>query len=485
MREYRPQRSAVLFFGALSVMCLGLDAFVLQALLTMRRDSDLQAMLWMYIPVLLLIGLAAGFCIRLLLVTLASYRVDPRGITQIVLGRQQTFLWQDVVDFQSGRLGQFGAAWTLTNRSGRKLKIPTCLMARGYGLEGFLHAYSASVREQKRTQLPLSPQVYRYGKAPGIFLLVIGLFFLCFIVGAFAASVAQPGPDWPVVLAMSVIVFGGFGGLSVGLALHFFTYAVRLTPEAITESSLFSTKTLPFQEIAAFYAGEVPGKNGQMQKITEIVGKNGKRIKINAQLIDYDALTAALRASMPTPVLEQGQREKAVTGRISRRQEAKILMIFGPLLLLLMLGISALLSGDSITGLERQNRLDREGRTIRGVVTGNQSKSEGRSATGYYLDFEFQIAGQTYRKSSPVDRDTYHSLSQGSPTEVLYLPSDPTISRMAASIGRRKAIGQLVGFGLYVLLAIPTGLYMFFRGWKVLRAEDETLVPDKTGEATP
>lgn len=475
MREYRPQRSAVLSMGALALLCLGLGVFVLLGLLTMRErqdPKDLQAQLWLYGPVLLLLVAGAGAFGRLMLSILATYRIDPHGITRIVLGQQRLLLWRDVVDFQSGRLGQFGTIWTLTDNGGRKLKICTGLMERGYGLDGFLHAYSAPVRAQKHAQIRLAPQVYRYGKAPGTLMLVCGLFFLCFVVGAFAARAVQPGSGWAVILPMCVLVFGGFGAVSLMMAAYYFTYAVRITAETITESSLFSAKTLSFQDIAAFYTGEMPLKNGQMQRITELVGKSGKKIKVDAQLVDYDALTAALRSSMAAPVLEQGKQEKAIAGRSFRRQQAKMMMVAGPLAMLLTVGLAALLSGDSFTGLARQNRLDSEGRPTRGVVTGRWSKREGKSSTGWYLSFEFQAAGRTYQRSSPVTWDDYNSISNGSPARVVYVPSDPTISRMTLSIGRRKAIGQMAGLGLCVLLAVPAGISLCFRGWKSLRTED-------------
>ena len=37
----------------------------------------------------------------------------------------------------------------------------------------------------------------------------------------------------------------------------------------------------------------------------------------------------------------------------------------------------------------------------------------------------------------------------------------------------------MAGPDIYIFLAIPTGLYMFFRGWKTLRAEDETGGPTR------
>jgi hypothetical protein len=474
MREYRPQRSAILTFGSFFLLCLGMSAFVLVALLTMQQRADLQAQLWLYLPILLLLVAGSGAFAWFLLSALATYRIDSRGITRIVLGRQKQLLWQDVIDFQSGRLGQYGATWTLTDNGGRKLKVHTCLMERGYGLEGFLHAYVGAVREQKRAQLHLAPQIFRYGKAQAMLMLVCGVTFLCFLAGGFAASVAQPGSVPPALLSMVVVVFGGFAVLALGTAAYYFSYTVRLTPETITESSLFSTKTVPLHEIAAFYSGEMPMQNGQMQQITEVVGKNGKKIKVNAHLINYDTLTATLRSLLDAPVLVQGQQEKVVVARSSRRRQAQITMIVGPLLLLLIVGVSLPLGQSSLVGLQRQNQLDSEGRANQGTITGKWARSEGKSSTGYYLNFEFDVAGQTYRKSSPVTWDTYRNAAQGYATGVIYVPSDPNISRMTASIGKHKAIGELVRLSIYIVLGILGGIAMFFRGWKTLRAEDNT-----------
>jgi len=129
-------------------------------------------MLWMCVPVLLLFLPATGFFGWILLSALATFRVDPQGITRISLGQQTQFIWREIVDFQSGPRGQFGTVYHLTDSIGRKLNVTTGLMERGYGLEGFIDAYLAPVREQKRAQFQMNSQVFHYGRAIGIIMLL-------------------------------------------------------------------------------------------------------------------------------------------------------------------------------------------------------------------------------------------------------------------------------------------------------------------------
>ena len=467
MREYRPHRPAVLSLGALFLGCFGLNVLLLAELFARWSGPNRGEILWLCLPVLMLLIPAAAGVGWNLYFALATYRIDPLGITRIELRRQTQFLWREIVDFQSGRRGQFGKTWTLTDRGGRKLKVHTGLAERGYGLEGFLDAYLTPLQERKRTQFEITSQVYRYPKAPGILLLLIGLFFISLVAMAFAASVTQPQPGWPAALAVSLLVFGGIGAFCLGKALTVFTYTLRVTGEEIRETSLFSKKILSFPQIAAFYVDEMPMKNGNMQRSTEIIGKNGTKIKLSAILIDYDVLTAALQSRMTAPVLEEGQTAKVVTFSNSRRQQAKFMMLGVPLLVLF--AMSLMLVGIYYAQLGGQIRLDREGRKTQGIVIGRWLQ-HGKSGTAYYLDFNFQVAGHVYQRSSPVSQEDYNKIVKGSPTQVTYVPSDPDISRMATSVGRRKANSDVATTGILALLFIPVGIAMFYQGWKNLRA---------------
>ncbi|MCW3055148.1 MAG: hypothetical protein JWN14_4318 [Chthonomonadales bacterium] len=339
MREYRPQWSALLLHGALFTGCFALDVLLASELMAMRGGHDQNPLHLLSIPILLLFLPATGCIGWFLFHALATYRVDPQSITRILLGRQTRLLWENIVDFQFGRIGQSDTHWTLTDRTGTTLKVHTGMVERGYGLAGLIDAYLAPLREQKRTQFQITSQVYRCGKAVGILFLMFSLCFFGLVGGIYAASVAQPQPGWSVVLPVCVLLFGGMGVFSLGKALHYFTYAVRITQAAIVATSLFSKKSIAFSQIAAFYVNAVPLKSGQTQRTTEIVGQDGTKIKLDAILNDYEALTSKLQSLMTAPVLEQGEQTKAVTTRSSRRQRAKFQMIVMPLMLLLALSI--------------------------------------------------------------------------------------------------------------------------------------------------
>ena len=330
MREYRPQRIAILFFGALALAYTGLSVIFYLGMFARRNDPDMGTAFWVTVPVLLMFLPAAGYFGWQLCSALATYRVDPQGVTRVVLGRQTQFLWRDIVDFQSRRRGLFGTIWTLTANGGRKLTIYPNAVGRSYGLESAIHAYLAPVRERKHTQIQRISQFYRYSRGQGFVLLACSLFFLCFVVVAFTANAGKPEPVGAVMLPMSVLFFGGVGALFLGLALHYFTYRVQVTPEAIWETSLFSKKVLAFPQITAFHTREQLMQTGRTQMSTEIVGQDGTKMKLHGVLIDYDTLKATLQSLVPLSAQKHGPQIVAVMAGFSRLHQAIPMKQSGP-----------------------------------------------------------------------------------------------------------------------------------------------------------
>ena len=470
MREYRPQWSALLFQGALFFAFLGANVFVIAMLIAKRGSHEQASLVALCIPGLLILMPTTGGIGWSLFHALAAYRIDHQGITRIRFGQQTLFLWREIVDFRFTRIGQSDTHWTLRDSAGRSMTVHTGRLERGYGLAGFIDTYLAPLRELKRTQIQQAPQVYRCGKAGSIAMVICSLVFFSMVGLAFFGSVVQPEPGWSVLLPLCTLVFGGIGALVLGYALHYATWTVRITPSAIIATSLFFRKSIAFSQIVAYFPNAVPLKSGQTQRTTEIVGQDGTKIKLNPVLMDYELLTANLQSMMNTPVLEQGERAKTVSAGHSRRQRAKFQMIGMPLVLLLILSMASY--GAYYARMGDQLRLDRDGRITQGVVTG-RSSAPYFSEKDHYLNFEFQAAGHTYQRASPVSLYDYNHIADGTPTRVTYIPSDPAISRMAASIGKHTKLRDFARIGLYVLLIIPAGISVSYHGWKTLRAENE------------
>jgi hypothetical protein len=98
--------------------------------------------------------------------------------------------------------------------------------------------------------------------------------------------------------------------------------------------------------------------------------------------------------------------------------------------------------------------LDREGVRTTGKVTGFYRT--------YLLAFQFEAAGRAYRHSSVVSSTRYYAAHKGEPAEVIYLPRNPDICRLAESAGPQKA-ATMLRLGRLLLLAtivVPACLWL-------------------------
>jgi len=316
MREYRPQRPALLFQGALFFASLGATVFVIAMLIAKWGSHDQASLVALSIPGLLILLPSTGGIGWSLFHALAAYRIDPQGITQIRFGQQTLFLWREIVDFRFGRIGQSDTHWTLRDSAGRTLTVHTGMLERGYGLAGLIDTYLAPLRELKCAQIQQAPQVYRCGKAGSIAMVICSLVFFSMVGLTFFGSIVQTEPGWSVGLPICTLFFGGMGTLVLGYALHYATWTVRITPSALISTSLFSRKRLAFSQIVAFFPNAAPLKNGQTQRTTEIVGQDGTKIKLNPVLMDDELLTANLQSMMNTPVLDNPGRDLCLLPRL-------------------------------------------------------------------------------------------------------------------------------------------------------------------------
>lgn len=80
----------------------------------------------------------------------------------------------------------------------------------------------------------------------------------------------------------------------------------------------------------------------------------------------------------------------------------------------------------------RYQILSTTGVTTRGEYTGSRIDNDDDGTT-YYLSYRFETGEQVYIDEHSVSYDLYRSGEKGAPVDILYAPSDPSISRIAGT----------------------------------------------------
>jgi hypothetical protein len=102
-----------------------------------------------------------------------------------------------------------------------------------------------------------------------------------------------------------------------------------------------------------------------------------------------------------------------------------LLLFFLPFILV---GICTLVW--SISEAVNFRQLSDSGVVVDGMIEGRRV-SEGDETTSYYIAYRFDHNGITYRGEQSVDWALYNGVEAGVPTQVLYLPDNPGVSRLA------------------------------------------------------
>ncbi len=89
-----------------------------------------------------------------------------------------------------------------------------------------------------------------------------------------------------------------------------------------------------------------------------------------------------------------------------------------------------------------KEELRQQGVTMQAVVTDRQHEHHTTTdkngfvstSDNYYISYRYTVDGNEYRNRESVSFGTYEALAQGSPVEVVYLPSKPNEVRLASDL---------------------------------------------------
>ena len=121
-------------------------------------------------------------------------------------------------------------------------------------------------------------------------------------------------------------------------------------------------------------------------------------------------------------------RDVALTGG------GRALVVFAVVLFMAAIGAGVGMYNAAVRHAGEQRAIVEEGVTTTGVVTRLRSDGDDRRRVGY----EFGVNGRVVRGDRQVSGERRRTLKVGSPVDVRYLPSDPTVNES----GRPSALGH-------------------------------------------
>jgi hypothetical protein len=150
--------------------------------------------------------------------------------------------------------------------------------------------------------------------------------------------------------------------------------------------------------------------------------------------------------------------------------------------LFLVLGLSV-----GVHQMRVNDRLEKEGRTVEGVVLTKEvsttsRKGGKRSSPSYRVTFRFlPREGESVRGAAEVDEEDWDALEERGPIQVTYLPDQPQSYRVA---GQSKGVLLLLIFSIVGGVISSIGGFLVYNAVGTRRREQELSRSGMTAEAT-
>ena len=122
----------------------------------------------------------------------------------------------------------------------------------------------------------------------------------------------------------------------------------------------------------------------------------------------------------PPPLTYSRPRDVSLTGG------GRALVVFAVLLFMAAIGAGVGMYNAAVRHAGERRAIAEEGVTTTGVVTRLRSDGDDRRRVGY----EFGVNGRVVRGERQVSGERRRTLQVGSPIDVRYLPSDPTVNEL-------------------------------------------------------
>jgi hypothetical protein len=117
----------------------------------------------------------------------------------------------------------------------------------------------------------------------------------------------------------------------------------------------------------------------------------------------------------------------------------------------------------------RSKKLDADGVTVQGVVESRRDEWS-EDDNSYFITYRFYASetGRSYQREQSVGANNYRRWTQGTPVEVRYLPSDPSVSELVddntEDTGRTVLVVGLIVIGAVLLIVAIVGWDRYLAG---------------------
>lgn len=437
MIEYHCKGSARISFALTLFLCCisNLGLLALTWIRGVHPVGDLSdAFLWIIFPIILFLGGYAWWAAVCLRDTFTIYRMDEHGITKRSWnGREQHLNWQEVEHTATARRGSM----VLIDHRGARISIaPPSYGYRSPQGHDLRHQLDHHLAHRQNAPLQTTPTGHTF--PAGLVLTAFCLLFLavmligCAILVTTLPPSASAPPSWTLGFS-AACAFAGL--LLVVCAIHLSTRAFMLTETGLTYRSLLMRRELPFAEIQAIVVKEIKGKSSTTE-CTGFVGTT-TRIVLAENVPGYEEILRTVRAHLGPRVVENSPHAVAEDIRRDRLQSVLTFSIVGCFFLMLLAIATYNSREEARRCLTQQQALDAQGRQATGQITATYPyRGKTSPPTIYYA---FDLGNMRYPGIANVSQKSYEQARVGQTVPVVYLPTDPRISRIPQSRARERA----------------------------------------------
>jgi len=473
MRVFKPSiKMLALYFG------LGLASALVTALIVfglctgISHGIDRGPFAMVGIPFALFLSIGAVVFFVSGWNALQTFRIDPDGITSERFGNCVTLRWRDLAECRVANSADY-SQWRLRDSDGHKLDLSTNFVEQGWALAGYLSAFTEAYR--RRICNVNEPREFKTGHP---LILAVGcacaLIFYSLIAMTFYAGIIQPDPRWPVLLVVSCLLYGGIGTATLAMAIRRYKYTLIVTDTALIEMYALHRLEIPFGEVAAFHLPAWSAIAGLPTFAGEVRARSGQKIRLQSGLSDYNFLVEELKRRIDGQLQVDGSAASEERMKTFRKKFALIYMVGGAMIAFLTLWMSTWGFKENVEQLQLYREIQSNGVSSRGIVVDSRKVGDESSGYEYAVKFRIVVDGRQYGGWNPVEQRTYIEMPIGSSATVKYLPSDPSNFRLAASIGHRAIIGNLVTKSLSAASGLILGTLLVAWSIRLRRRIDAT-----------
>lgn len=159
--------------------------------------------------------------------------------------------------------------------------------------------------------------------------------------------------------------------------------------------------------------------------------------------------------------------------------------LLGYFIFTLLMVVALLLGGVTFVQWRNYNALSTSGVTTDASVIDQRVSQDSDNADTYYLTYRFEVGGNGYQRELSVGRELYRATVIGDTLPVIYLPGDPTVSRLVADLRPPRNLLLITSvFALAPVLSLIVAMFnqskqnRYKRHGRLVRGDLEQVIED-------